>query len=160
MNQFHEKFFWPNSIFYNFKDGQNSIFELGKSFELPEMLFHGFFFAFIWFHEFFCLDFFKFSGPLCNNWSIIPNLIIFGENTSTSKSDNCLPFLKFGKTSALATPIIKSFWTVFCRFLFLPDKRPFLASSHLWSAGGNGGGVGRCSPTGWYPFSSATNWVR
>ena len=29
------------------------------------MQFHEKSFWFIWFHEFFCLDFFKFSGPLC-----------------------------------------------------------------------------------------------
>ena len=29
------------------------------------MQFHAKIFWFIWFHEFFCLDFFKFSGPLC-----------------------------------------------------------------------------------------------
>ena len=29
------------------------------------MQFHKKIFGFIWFHEFFCLDFFKFSGPLC-----------------------------------------------------------------------------------------------
>ena len=28
--QFHKIFFWPNSIFCNFKNGQKSIFELGK----------------------------------------------------------------------------------------------------------------------------------
>ena len=39
--QFHEKFiFWPNSIFCNFKNGQKSIFELGKSLKLPEIQFH------------------------------------------------------------------------------------------------------------------------
>ena len=37
INQFHEKTFWPNSIFCNFKTGQKSIFELGKSLKLPNM---------------------------------------------------------------------------------------------------------------------------
>ena len=55
INQFHEILFWPKSIFCNFKNDQKSIFELGNSLKLPEMQFH----------EFFCLDFFKFSGPLC-----------------------------------------------------------------------------------------------
>ena len=37
-NQFHEKkFFWPNSVFCNFKNGQKSIFELGKSLKLAKM---------------------------------------------------------------------------------------------------------------------------
>ena len=31
--------------------------------KLPEMQFHKFF-GNIWFHEFYCLDFYKFSGPL------------------------------------------------------------------------------------------------
>ena len=40
INQFHEKFFWPNSIFFcNFKNGQKSIFEQGKS--LKQNNFHG-----------------------------------------------------------------------------------------------------------------------
>ena len=34
--QFHEIFFWPNSIFCNSKNGQKSIFEVGK---LPKMQF-------------------------------------------------------------------------------------------------------------------------
>ena len=34
------KHFWPNSILCNFKNGQKSIFELGKSLKLPEMQFH------------------------------------------------------------------------------------------------------------------------
>ena len=66
INQFQKKTFWQNSIFCNFKNGQKSIFELGKSLKLPKMLFHGKKIRFIWFHEFFCLDFFKFSGPLRN----------------------------------------------------------------------------------------------
>ena len=57
--------FAPKSIFCNFKNDQKSIFELGKSLKLPKMQFHKKK-IFIWFHEFFCLDFFKFSGPLCN----------------------------------------------------------------------------------------------
>ena len=40
INQFHEIFLWPNSIFCNFKNGQKSIFELGKSLKLPKMQFH------------------------------------------------------------------------------------------------------------------------
>ena len=32
------------------------------------MQFHENFFWLIWFHEFYCLDFFKFSGPLCLCW--------------------------------------------------------------------------------------------
>ena len=50
--------------FCNFKKGQKSIFQLKKSLKLPKMQFHEKIFRFIWFHEFFCLDFFKFSGPL------------------------------------------------------------------------------------------------
>ena len=33
INQFQEKYFWPNSVFCNFKNGQKSIFELRKKFE-------------------------------------------------------------------------------------------------------------------------------
>ena len=40
INQFHEIFFWPNSIFCNFKISQKSIFELGKSLKQPKMQFH------------------------------------------------------------------------------------------------------------------------
>ena len=64
-NQFDEFFFGPNSIFCNFKNDQKSIFEVGKSLKLPEMEFHEKNFWFIWFHYFFCLDVFKYSGPLC-----------------------------------------------------------------------------------------------
>ena len=64
VNQFHD-FFWPNTIFCDFKNGQKSIFELGKSLKLPERQFHEKnFFLFIWFHEFFWLEFFKFSCPM------------------------------------------------------------------------------------------------
>ena len=35
-----KNFFCPNSIFWNFKNGQKSIFELGKSLKLPKMQFH------------------------------------------------------------------------------------------------------------------------
>ena len=54
----------PN--FCNFKNGQKSIFELGKGLKLLKMQFHEK--KFIWFHELFCLDFFKFSGPL---WGLL-----------------------------------------------------------------------------------------
>ena len=65
INQFHEKIFWPNSIFGDFKNGQKSIFELGKRLKVPEMQFHEQnLFLFIWFHKFFCLEIFKFSGLL------------------------------------------------------------------------------------------------
>ena len=37
INQFHEKISWPNSIFCNFKNGEKSIFELGK---VLKMQFH------------------------------------------------------------------------------------------------------------------------
>ena len=40
INQFHEYLFWPNSIFCSFKNGQKSIFELGKSLKQPKMQFH------------------------------------------------------------------------------------------------------------------------
>ena len=33
-------FFWPNSIFCHFKNGQKSIFELGKNLKMPKMQFH------------------------------------------------------------------------------------------------------------------------
>ena len=38
-NQFHEKKFFTKIHFCNFKNGQKSIFELGKSSKLPEI--HG-----------------------------------------------------------------------------------------------------------------------
>ena len=70
--------FVPNSIFCNFKIGQKSIFELGKSLKLPTMQFHEkiFFDLFDFnkifygfdFTSFFCLDFFQFFGPICNFW--------------------------------------------------------------------------------------------
>ena len=37
---FMKKFFWSNSIFYHFKIGQKSIFELRKSLKQPKMQFH------------------------------------------------------------------------------------------------------------------------
>ena len=62
INQFHEKMFSPNSIFWNFKYGQKAIFEMGKSLKLPEMQFH----EKIYLFDFtsFCLYFFKLSGLL------------------------------------------------------------------------------------------------
>ena len=60
INQFHEKIFWPNSIFCNFKNGQKSIFELGKSLKMPKMQFHEKFFGFIWFYEFLVWTFLNF----------------------------------------------------------------------------------------------------
>ena len=51
--------FWPISIFCNFKNGQKSIFEQGKSLKLPKMQFHENNLWFIWFHDIFCLDFFE-----------------------------------------------------------------------------------------------------
>ena len=60
INQFHKKkiFFYPNSIFSYFKNGQKSIFELGKSLKLPKNDFT----------IFFCLDFLNFCGLLCLNY--------------------------------------------------------------------------------------------
>ena len=58
------KFFWSNDIFCNFKNGQKSIFELGKKFKSARNVISQKNW-FIWFHEFTCLVFFKFSGPLC-----------------------------------------------------------------------------------------------
>ena len=51
------KIFWPKSIFCNFKNGQKSIFELGKSLK---MQYHEKKFRFIWFHEFFSTTFLNF----------------------------------------------------------------------------------------------------
>ena len=58
-------FFWPNTIFCNFKNGQKSIFELGKTSQTAKKCnFTKNCFWFIWFHEFFFgLYLFKFSGP-------------------------------------------------------------------------------------------------
>ena len=47
-----------------FQKWKKTIFELGKCLKLPEVQFQENCFWFIWFHEFFYLDFFKFSGPL------------------------------------------------------------------------------------------------
>ena len=41
-----------------------------RSLKLSKMQFHESNLWFIWFHEFFCLDFFKFSGPLCNTYLV------------------------------------------------------------------------------------------
>ena len=60
-------FIWPNSNFFAItKLAKNQFlkFELGKSLKLPGMQIHEKYW-FTWFHEFFWLDFFKFSGPLC-----------------------------------------------------------------------------------------------
>ena len=65
INQFHEKIFGPNSIFCNFKNGQKSIFELGRSLKRIKMQFHETKIGYIWFHEIFLPGIFlKFSGPL------------------------------------------------------------------------------------------------
>ena len=50
-------FFWQNSIFCNFKNGQKSIFELGKSLNLPKMQFHEFFLDLFDFTSFFSWTF-------------------------------------------------------------------------------------------------------
>ena len=57
INQFHDFFFDQIPFFAISKMVKNlkSIFKLGKSLKLLEMQFH----------EEFCLDFIKFSGPLC-----------------------------------------------------------------------------------------------
>ena len=59
------------SIFCNFKNGQKSIFELGKSLKLPEMQFQEKIFIIYLISRVFCLDFFKCSGPLWT--SPLPN---------------------------------------------------------------------------------------
>ena len=43
-NSISQKIFWPKSIYYNFKNGQKSIFELGKSLKRQKMQFHQEFF--------------------------------------------------------------------------------------------------------------------
>ena len=67
-------------IFCNFKNGQKSIFELGKSLKLSKIQFHENNLWFICFHEFFCLDFFKFSGLL---WS--GSMVFFEMSSSLSR---------------------------------------------------------------------------
>jgi len=62
INQFHEKFFWPNSIFCNFKNGQKSIFELGKSLKPPKMQHHEKKILIILFYEFFTWTFLNFMA--------------------------------------------------------------------------------------------------
>ena len=46
--------------FFNFQNGQKSIFELGKSLKLPKMQFHEIFFLFIDFTSFFAWTFLNF----------------------------------------------------------------------------------------------------
>ena len=58
----HEIFFCPNSIFCNFKNGQKSIFKLGKSFKLTKMQFNEKIFLIHLTSRYFCLDFFQFSA--------------------------------------------------------------------------------------------------
>ena len=71
INQLHEKFFWSESIFCNFTNGQNSIFELGKSLKPPKMQFHEKKILIYLISRVFCLDFFKFSRPPCCESSYI-----------------------------------------------------------------------------------------
>ena len=60
-----KKIFWPNSIFCNFKNGQKWAFELGKKFKTSKnAISRNYFFDLFDFTSFFCLEFFKFSGPL------------------------------------------------------------------------------------------------
>ena len=64
VNQFHELFFfWPNSIFCNFKSGQKSIFELGKCFKTAKNAISRNFFCNIWFHGFFLPRLFQIFWP-------------------------------------------------------------------------------------------------
>ena len=90
INQFYEILFWPNSIFCHFKNGQKSIFELGKSLKLLKMQFHEIFYlvfmeninknfvklVYLISRVFFCLDFFKFSGLL---WAVIDFIFFWRE---------------------------------------------------------------------------------
>ena len=59
--------FTKKKNFFNFKIGQKSIFEQGKSLKLPQMQFNEKkVFDLFDFKSFFCLDPFKFSGTHCN----------------------------------------------------------------------------------------------
>jgi len=78
INQFHEIFFWPNSIFCNFKNGQKLIFEQGEKFKTAKNAISR---KKIWFYKFFfCLDFFlNFVAHcgLCVENIIIPGISFF-----------------------------------------------------------------------------------
>ena len=69
--------FWLNSIFCNFKNGQKSIFELGKNLKLLEMQFHEkkkkIYYLI---SRVFCLDFFRFSGPLMCTQTVPLSILI------------------------------------------------------------------------------------
>ena len=61
INHFHEIFCWPTYIFCHFKNGRKINFWTRKKFKIAKNVISR---KKIWFHEFFCLDFFKCSGPL------------------------------------------------------------------------------------------------
>ena len=82
--QFHEKKFFDQIPFFcNFKNEQKSIFELGKNLKLPKMQFHEKKFWFIWFHEFFYLDFFKFSGLLWYALEWMLHTLVYSKSSYT-----------------------------------------------------------------------------
>ena len=87
MNQFHGIYFGPNSIFCNFKNGQKSIFELGKSLKLPEMQFHEEKKWFVWFHEFFCWTFLNFLARCARQMRESGRYLQQGGSVQNSHSD-------------------------------------------------------------------------
>ena len=130
-------FFWANSVFCNFKNGQKSIFELGKKFKSARNVISPKNW-FIWFHEFSCLDFFKFSGPLCaasrpvskllaiifsTIFSSTPDATIYiTENAAIyySKAKKCTPWSNLETKSC-----IKSFWKKSDYFGLFPGFQVF-----------------------------------
>ena len=86
-----KKIFWPKSIFCNFKNR--------KSLKLLKCNFTKKIFWFIWFHEFFCLDFFKFSGLLC----VLPVVFYCGDSKFHKN------FVKFHEIFLWNTGIIYQF---------------------------------------------------
>ena len=70
--------FSPNSIFCKFKNGQKSIFELGKSLKLPKMQFQLIKNLICLISRIVCLDLFKFSGLQFNKFHFFPILAHYG----------------------------------------------------------------------------------
>ena len=111
---------FQRSIFCNFKNGQKSIFELGKSLKLPKMQFHINIFWFIWFHELFCLDFFKSSGPLCTCPALekIRNILILAFRGANDTAFLKIALFKNIFTHCIASPLwsLMGDWTLIRKF--------------------------------------------
>ena len=122
-------FFLTKIHFCNFKNGQKSIFELGKSSKLPKMQFYEENFMIYLISRVFCLDVFKFSGPLC----------VF---SFYLQDDDIIQFLiyihqKYIRKVRSIQPKFNEFhvwiWPIDATMALWHSRRIFIPITHLWS---------------------------